>query len=208
MELWVNLKNRELHGIVDPGMEYDELINYVKKELHRWHDPKTGKKVVDKIYEKTEIYHGKYLDTAPDILIIFNNNLIVNGIALKNNESDELLVVETPEQIESTNNISGVHIDNGYFLMSGNNIKHDIKLDKIEIIDIAPTILSLLGQAIPADMDGKVITDAFEEQIKIKIDDRTDKDKGYNSLQDTTGAYSDEDAEIIKDRLKGLGYIK
>ncbi|SLM30397.1 conserved hypothetical protein [Desulfamplus magnetovallimortis] len=208
MELWVNQKNRESHGVVSPGIEYDQLIKYLKKELHLWHDPQTGKKVVRSVFEKKEIYHGKYLYAAPDILIIFNNDLVVNGIALKNNEDGGIVDVVKLGQISSNSNVSGHHTDEGVFLMSGKNIKRNIKLDKIEITDIAPTILSLMGQSVPSGMDGRVIADAFEDQIETKIDESIDKDDDNNYLNGKTSGYSNEDAKVIMERLKGLGYIE
>ena len=209
IELWVNQKGREKYGIVEPCDGYDQLINYVTRELYRWRDPQTGKKVVRKVLRKEEIYHGDYAHTAPDLLILFNNDLIVSGIALVDEESGKLIIAETPEGIEDHSGLSGVHTDNGFFVISGSNIKSGIKLEGVNIVDLAPTILSLMGQAIPADMDGKVFSNAAvalgRYEIKPIFDDI--KDEKIEKIVSTESIYSDEDIKIIEERLRGLGYI-
>jgi len=57
---------------------------------------------------------------------------------------------------------SGNHRRDGIVIMKGKNIKKDLIIENAEIIDIAPTILYLMGVPIPSDMDGKVLKDAFE----------------------------------------------
>lgn len=209
IELWVNQKGREKYGIVEPGDGYDQLINYVTRELYRWRDPQTGKKVVRKVLRKEEIYHGDYADTAPDLLILFNNDLIVSGIAFRDKESDELIVFESSEDTENLDNISGVHVDNGFYLISGKNIKKNIRFDGVSILDLAPTILYLMEQAIPSDMDGKVILNALEDYTINEINDMIDyaKNNKIEKIKYSNNIYSEKDIKIIEERLRGLGYI-
>lgn len=209
IELWVNQKGREKYGIVEPGDGYDQLINYVTRELYRWRDPQTGKKVVRKVLRKEEIYHGDYAHTAPDLLILFNNDLIVSGIAFGDEESDELIIFETSEDTENLDNISGVHTDNGFYLISGKNIKKNIRFDGVSILDLAPTILSLMEQAIPSDMDGKVILNALEDYTINEINGVMDyaKNNKIEKIKYSNNIYSEKDIKIIEERLRGLGYI-
>ena len=51
----------------------------------------------------------------------------------------------------------GSHRINGIFIMKGKDIKENATIENAEIIDIAPTILYLMGLPIPPDMDGKVL---------------------------------------------------
>ena len=158
---------------------------------------------------KEEIYQGDYAHTAPDLLILFNNDLIVSGIAFGDEESDELIIFETSEDTENLDNISGVHTDNGFYLISGKNIKKNIRFDGVSILDLAPTILSLMEQAIPSDMDGKVILNALEDYTINEINGVMDyaKNNKIEKIKYSNNIYSEKDIKIIEERLRGLGYI-
>ena len=73
-------------------------------------------------------------------------------------------------------------------------------------MDIAPTVLYLLGLPIPDDMDGKVLIDAFGPQYlnanKIVVSRPVSPAK-----YETRDVYSSEEAEKIREELKSLGYI-
>lgn len=206
IELWVNQKGRELHGTVEEGAEYEALIDYVKDKLHSWHDPKSGKKVVKDVFRKEEIYHGEYAHAAPDILIIFNNDLMVSGVSFKDKDSGKLVIADVTAPMEDHNKINGVHNDNGYYLISGKDIKHGTRLDGVKITSLTPTVLFLLGQAIPENMDGNVIEKAFIHRVDYETRDLNGNTENKNVQKKKD--YSDEEVQIIKERLKGLGYIE
>jgi hypothetical protein len=71
---------------------------------------------------------------------------------------------------------------------------------------MAPTILYLMGQPVPEDMDGRVLRDLFEpgfiEQNPIRTGGSADSE-GRQGAQ-----YSAEEAAIVEERLKALGYIE
>ena len=58
------------------------------------------------------------------------------------------------------------HSDFGIFVASGPGIRKDELLYGASVIDIAPTLLALYGLPAGEDMDGKVLTGAFEEYRK------------------------------------------
>ncbi len=53
--------------------------------------------------------------------------------------------------------------DQGIWCMRGRGIRKDDLVHGASIVDIAPTVLALLGLPVGEDMDGKVILDAFEK---------------------------------------------
>ena len=60
---------------------------------------------------------------------------------------------------------SGNHRMNGILLMKGAALRRGVKIEGAEIIDLAPTILHLLGLPIPSYMDGKVLKEALDERF-------------------------------------------
>ena len=90
--------------------------------------------------------------------------------------------------------------------MRGPGVKEGVEVTGAKVTDVAPTVLYLMGEPIPEDMDGRVLNEAFEEETLLHHPIR----KLYVEEGEAgeRAGYSDEDAETIGDRLRGLGYIE
>jgi predicted AlkP superfamily phosphohydrolase/phosphomutase len=149
--IYLNLIGREREGIVS-GEEYQSLRNYIIEKLYKLKDPDTGENVVKEVYKKEDLYNGQPSDQLPDLILITDESMDCNHSITK---ESSVLVPSFPKK-------SGNHRRDGIVIMKGKNIKKDLIIENAEIIDIAPTILYLMGVPIPSDMDGKVLKDAFE----------------------------------------------
>jgi tetratricopeptide (TPR) repeat protein len=58
------------------------------------------------------------------------------------------------------------HRPHGIFVAAGKSIKHDELIHGSSLLDIAPTVLTLLGQPVPEDMDGRALTQIFIEPVE------------------------------------------
>jgi hypothetical protein len=89
--------------------------------------------------------------------------------------------------------------------MAGPNIKQAGELPERSIYDVTPTVLTLLGEAVARDMDGRVIEEAIEpaflEEKGIQFID-TYEDGAYDETVD-----EEIDHEKLKERLAHLGYL-
>ena len=92
--------------------------------------------------------------------------------------------------------------------MSGPDAEANVRIPDASLIDIAPTILHLMGEPIPEDMDGKVIEEALtSDYMKANpITFTSSDDSDIKTTQDDI--YSEEDTKKIEEKLKGLGYIE
>lgn len=158
-------------------------------------DPETGQKVFDKIYKKEEIYHGPYINHAPDLSFVMRG-----GTYLSHREIHYKKLFRTDDRNSAT------HRMNGIFIIKGDGIKKNVTLEGCKIIDVAPTILYATGLPVPDDMDGKVLIDAFERKFINEYPIQ------YSSTSETSpshdkGIYSGEESEKIKESLRDLGYI-
>jgi len=136
--------------------EYEKLREEIVFKLSRVKTP-NGYKVTKKIYKKEEVYKGKYLDIAPDIVYEEGDHVYTSSGIGKDKIFDT-----ANNKWRAENNRDGI------FLAYGENIKRGKKLEGVEIIDIAPTILYLLGIPVPKDMDGKVLIEIFEDELKAR----------------------------------------
>jgi predicted AlkP superfamily phosphohydrolase/phosphomutase len=153
----INLKGREAEGIV-PQDEYEELRDYIIKNLRELKDPENGKYIVDTVFKREELYTGPYVDYAPDLIVMMD-------MTYQERATFGDFLVGSVGRIEEKNismRRSGQHRMNGVFIMKGKNIRKNSKIEDAEIIDLAPTILYTMRVPIPSDMDGKVLKDAFD----------------------------------------------
>lgn len=78
--LYLNLKDREFNGVVDP-FEAPKLIDEIKFKLENLRDPVTGKRVIRKVYKPMEAYNGEYVDLAPDLLLGYAPGYRISDLA-------------------------------------------------------------------------------------------------------------------------------
>ncbi len=100
------------------------------------------------------------------------------------------------------------HSPYGIICMSGQNIKKDERIYGATLLDIAPTILAMLDLPIGKDVDGKVLTSAFEVPPEIKQIDSWDDIEGEAGLHPEN---MEEDEALAKEALEQLielGYVE
>jgi len=149
-DIYINVKGREPSGVVEPG-EYnkirEEIIEKLKNISYK------GKRLNIQIFKKEEIYPNATLwDNLPDLIIVPTED----GIQSINPN------IGTGQVIGESNGTKGNHRLNGILLAYGPGIKKGQRVDA-RIYDIAPTILHIFDLPIPNDMDGRVLTEIFEE---------------------------------------------
>lgn len=192
--IYVNLKGRSERGSVEPGAEYESVRETIVAALKDLRDPETGHLLCDGVWRKEEVYHGPYLEEAPDLFFS------LDGLRYMPNTDFAFGPAFRP-------NPSGTHRMEGILFMRGPGIRRGQVLEGANIVDIAPTVLAVLGQPVPADMDGKVLTEAFEKPPESLREEPAVR--GREPVPSLRGDqdYSDTEARKMADRLRGLGYL-
>jgi predicted AlkP superfamily phosphohydrolase/phosphomutase len=195
-QIFLNVRGREPEGIVDPGDEYRILRSEIIQRLHEMTDPDNGRPMVDRVYVKEEIYTGKHVEAAPDILIDWRDM-----------EYWAFDVLAGGRKIVAPNlrTRSGGHRMNGIFLALGPDIA-GTQLDDARIIDVAPTLLHLLGLPVPDHMDGRVLQEVFAETSAAARQPVRFESTNGSGPAETVG-YTPEEEEKVKERLSQLGYL-
>jgi predicted AlkP superfamily phosphohydrolase/phosphomutase len=198
-QIRINLHGREPEGIVSPGEEYEELVEFITKKLYELEDPETGERIVDKVYRKGEIYSGECLELAPDLLFVAYEYAYISSKHFGFEESDLM--------VRSAYANSGNHRQDGIFIAYERGIKRGEIAQGARIIDIAPTVLYLMGIPIPEDMDGRVLTEIFDETYLIDHPVQWQRQSKVEEGRLLGGAYSDGEADEVRRRLEELGYL-
>ena len=147
----VNLKGREPAGLVEPGPEYEALLAELTEELLALRDIKTGNPIVERVLRPQEIYPGPFSPLMPDLVVSWNAASAVNGLSSPRFGD----IVDKPR----VQHRSGLHRAEGFFVAAGPSIPQGETVTRAHILDLAPTILSLLGYAPPSHLDGRVLTE-------------------------------------------------
>ena len=148
--IFINQKGREQQGVVSAGEEKQQLVAELVGQLTGLRDKPTGDIAIHEAVPREKAYHGPYVEEAPDVIIGYNRGYRVSWDSAVGKTSSAVFS-------DNTKAWSGdhcIHPD----LVPGvlfTNLK--LKRDDARIIDIAPTILNLLGVEQPAYMDGRTL---------------------------------------------------
>ncbi len=193
--LYINLKGREPYGTVTPGAEYEEQREKIMEKLGTLRDPEDNRQLKVETFRKEEIYSGPHLDEAPDIVFSIEDGAYLADIGLEK----EVLMRSTWQTG------SGTHRPEGIFIANGPDIKAGARLSDARMIDLAPTILHLLGLPVPENLEGGVLTDLLEGEMANAPVSYCQPLARSTATPDT--AYSDEEESMVRDKLSGLGYM-
>ena len=161
-------------------------------------DPRSGRKIIDEVIFREEIYHGEYAKKMPDLIVKYN--LKFTG----GRDIQAPYLTDVPSK--NFEYQSGNHDENGIFIAYGPAIKKGVELSNCNIQDMAPTILFYaMGLSIPGDMDGRVMLDIFQDAF-VDSNPVQAKTVGMREMTRNYDMTEKEHDEMIK-QLKGLGYF-
>jgi predicted AlkP superfamily phosphohydrolase/phosphomutase len=192
----VNLKGREPHGIVAPEAK-DDLLKQVEEILRGIRDPRfPDSRHYIQVKTRDKIRSGDYVEEAEDLYLAFFTD---KGIYHPRSG------IHSPGFFNygGKEGRSGTHKFNGMFILKDKNVKQNLRISNLKIIDIAPTLLYLLGLNIP-QMDGKIIFDAIKEEYIEAHKPFFEESQSVN--MDETPEQTEEEIEMMNS-LRALGYI-
>lgn len=154
--VYINLHGREFDGPVFEE-DYDYTCEKIRRLLLNYVDKETGLHPVIHVARREEVYHGPYLDRAPDLIIGYNRNY---------RASWKTILGEMPKE-EVTDNLSPWSGDHCMYsdLIPGaivTNLK--IKKENPTLMDIAPFILKYYNIERSPEMDGDY--EAIKTELK------------------------------------------
>ncbi|MCM2257714.1 MAG: alkaline phosphatase family protein [Vicinamibacteria bacterium] len=148
-QIYFNLRGRESKGIVSPGAEYKALQEEIRNKLVTLQDPDDGARVFADIYRRDDIYHGEYIQYAPDLQVGFNDGYRVGW-------QDTMGGVRKAVIENNNRRWSGDHCATATEISGGVLFSNRrLPTDKPHIMDLSATVLKALGVPLPADLDGK-----------------------------------------------------
>lgn len=196
-QIYLNMRGRQQQGIVEPGEAYDKLCDEISTRLLAYIDPLTGKPFIERVIKKDEIYSGQHFDDAPD-LIALSRNLEYVSFGTTDFGSNRVT--------GKIFGMTGYHRMNGIFVINGPDVKPGGRIGDAAIVDLAPTILHMLGVPVPASMDGRVLRELFERDA-FGCANGSGVPVAVPAGDSAENAYTDEEEAQVQERLRELGYL-
>ncbi|MDX2039089.1 MAG: alkaline phosphatase family protein [Isosphaeraceae bacterium] len=193
-QIFINKRGRQPMGCVEPD-EVRPLIDSIKAGLMELKHPETGRPLVERVVEAHEIYQGPHAELAPDLTVVLED-WRYRTIGLHD--------FTTNQVISPAFGPTGDHRMEGVIIAHGAGIRPGAEPRGATLLDIAPTVLHLLGVPVPTDMDGRVLTELLDDAHAAPM---YEANVGGGSESVEPAAYSEEEDAAIQQRLADLGYL-
>jgi predicted AlkP superfamily phosphohydrolase/phosphomutase len=142
-------------------------------------------------HRREEIYAGPHADDAPDVILELDPSYEFG-----------------PGTVAPENRLkrsSATHRQDGILVVSGPGVRAGADLGRASLLDVPPLLMWGLGLDVPAVMDGRVPTEAFDPDLLVEHPVRiggTDADTAAASA-----VYTADEEEQLAAHLEELGYL-
>jgi len=198
--VWLNVRGRQPEGLVEPGPDYERVREEICRGLAGLRED--GRPVFALVAPREEVYRGPSIELAPDLVLYAapSHGLMFNGLR------PELRAKATFAPFVEYG-FTGAHEPAGIFVAGGPGIAAHGRREEAPIEALAPTILALLGVAIPDGMDAAPLLDLLtpEARATTSVSYVADSDP---TPTDDQGWRSDDDRAQVEARLRALGYVE
>lgn len=192
--IFVNLKGRERYGIVDPT-ELDRLKQELRERLRALKAP-DGRVACDEVHLSEEVFHGDALEGAPDLLPVLRDH--------RYELDDEIF---HRDAFTDTSHLPrGVHHPDGIGIFAGPGVRGARGVDS-SVLDVTPTLLYMAGLEVPEGLDGRVVTEAFDDDHLAAHPIRSGRKMAHSDAGGDESPYSAAEEAAIEESLRGLGYL-
>lgn len=144
----VNLRGREPRGVVAPGSAYDNLLGQIERDLLRLVDPASGEPAVTRVSRSRELFGTSCHPALPDLFVAWRPGRYLDRVLGPEGE----LRRPRPDFFRRSD-----HSAQGFVAAAGPHVAPRGEVDEVDVLDLAPSLLHLLGRRVPAGLDGRPV---------------------------------------------------
>lgn len=194
----INLAGRHREGIVAEGDDYTALRSRIIQWVQQLRDPETDRPVVEIVARREDLFHGRYVDTFPDIILVLNPDYVGAGSL-----AGGALFEDHPDPMRP-----GEHREDGIFIAIGNQVGLCGEVQGLHLIDVPATILYAMDIPVPTTFDGRVLTEIFPPDYVQSHTIQRQELTRTQVRQDKSDFFSQQEEDELEKRLRGLGYLE
>ncbi len=181
--VYLNVAGREAEGVVSRA-DYEHVRDDLIASLDELHPGLAARAL-----RREEVYHGPRLDDAPDVYL----PLWEDGVRLKEFSDDPAVAPRRRRP--------GEHRREGILFARGPDVSAGAVSADANLADVYPTATYLMGEAVPAGLDGRVLAEIVTpEALAAAPPDYLDYDVGGVG-------YADGEDAVVRARLESMGYL-
>lgn len=159
----LNLQGREPKGTVEKGAAYSELVAELQARLKELSNPRNGRPAARQVVCADDVFPGERRDHLPDVIV----NWDIQAQVLSELQSERCGLVKGKAAAYQTDPFyTGNHRAAAFVTARGPTITQGDVLTGGHIVDIAPTILAMLGVDPPRHMDGRVWSEFIGQPLR------------------------------------------
>jgi predicted AlkP superfamily phosphohydrolase/phosphomutase len=199
-QIFLNRKGRQPLGCV-AAADVRPLLDDLKAGLLAIPHPETGAALVERVYERDELYSGPHAHLAPDLTVVLRD-WRYRTIGLHDFTTHRLIAPAFGP--------TGDHRMEGVLVACGPPFRAGSAPRGANLTDLAPTILHVLGVPIPADMEGRVLTEILDPAGAVAPESTPIEPLAESSPprdREPVPVYTAEEEAAIQQRLADLGYL-
>jgi predicted AlkP superfamily phosphohydrolase/phosphomutase len=198
----LNVRGRERDGIVEPGAPYERLRDEIAQQALELRSP-AGEQIVRAVHRREDLFNGAELEKVPDLIVEFRDYAWLgkgNLTARTSSIWDDVSIHPSQGQV-----YAGSHRPDGMFVLAGPSSR-SAETSGAGILDIAPTVLFLLGEPIPGELEGRLLAEALDPAL---LQGRQPEYAEPETIAlGSPQQYEDEGTAEVEQRLRSLGYIE
>lgn len=146
----VNVRGREPLGVIEAGSEYRELIDRLDADLRAIEDPVTNAPAIRAVHRTAELFGEALPELLPDLFVEWEGSTHFRRHVVHPRAE---LRQEAPAYFRDS-----FHTLEGFLIASGPDIGARGVVPAIDVLDIAPTFLSLLHGKTASWMTGSAVS--------------------------------------------------
>ena len=210
--IYLHSRDRFPQGVVAPE-EREALAEAIEAELQELRDPETGEPVVKQVLRVDELYPGPARERLPDLIVLWREGYIARTDSRETSteaqRGEQVVPIAGVGDMERLISLeqSGSHTAEGILIAHGEGVAGPGEIEGARLVDLAPTMLHLLGQAVPEDMEGRVLTELLDPALLASRPVRYSARETAEEGRARPHAYTPEEAEEVEKRLRDLGYL-
>jgi predicted AlkP superfamily phosphohydrolase/phosphomutase len=144
----LNVRGREPTGIVEPGGEYRQVLDRIETDLRALEDPVTGRPAVAFVHRTADLFGDEVPARLPDLFVAWEPSTHFRAEVVH----PRGVLRQTPPAYFR----DSFHPLGGFVIAAGPDIAARGQQRAVDVLDLAPTFMTLLGQSPNGDMMGTV----------------------------------------------------